>query len=60
MKLSTIVNIIIGILLIAVGIWLVSDYIIPFFKVFLGMLLIFIGIGFLFTRTMSAVRYRVR
>jgi hypothetical protein len=60
MNIKNAIFVVLGILCIFAGFLLVKDYIIPFFKVFLGMLLIFIGIGFIFTRTMSAVRYRVR
>ncbi len=53
-------NIIIGFALIVAGIWLLKDYIVPFFKAFAGVLLVMIGMGFLFARPVGHIRYRVR
>lgn len=57
---KTIFNIIIGFALIIAGIILTKDYILPFFKVFAGIILFMIGIGMLFRRSSGHVKYRVR
>lgn len=54
------INTLIGFALIIAGIILTKDYIMPFFKVFAGIILIMIGIGMLFNRSTGHVKYRVR
>lgn len=54
------VSTILGFILIVVGIYLIRDYVVPFFKAISGIILIMIGISLFFTRSAGHVRYKVR
>ncbi len=55
-----IISNIMGFVLIIVGIYLIRDYVVPFFKAISGIILLMIGISLFFTRNSEHVRYKVR